>query len=112
MKKKITAIIMTSLLLVTLGGATVLAAGNSRQRDQWQDGSTCICGGAHTFTDQDGDGVCDYRDSAGGYQGGTGQYRTDGNCDGSGQYGAHGHHAGFGHHSTGSGRHHREYNCR
>ena len=117
MKKKITAIIITSLLLVTLGGATVLAAGNSRQRDQWQenqgqDGSTCICGGAHTFTDQDGDGVCDYRDSASGYQGGTGQYRTDGNCDGSGQYVAHGHHADFGHHSTGSGRHHREYNCR
>ena len=87
MKKKITAIIMTSLLLVTLGGATVLAAGNSRQRDQWRDGSTCICGGSHTFTDQDGDGVCDYRNSADGYQGVTGQYRTDGNCDGSGQYG-------------------------
>lgn len=138
MKKKITAIIMTSLLLVTLGGATVLAAGNSRQKDQWQekqgqdgsqgyagpvtgtctgvlsgtldhciyshyngyssdienvsysdcrDGSTCICGGSHTFTDQDGDGVCDYRNSADGYQGVTGQYHTDGNCDGSGQYG-------------------------
>ena len=101
MKKKITAIIMTSLLLVTLGGATVLAAGNSRQRDQWQENQG-----------QDGSGVCDYRDSASGYQGGTGQYRTDGNCDGSGQYVAHGHHADFGHHSTGSGRHHREYNCR
>ena len=164
MKKKITALILTALLLVTLGGATVLAAGNGRQGDQWQENqgqadgsqryagtvtgtctgvlrgtldhciysyyngynsgiengsysecrnsSTCICGGAHTFTDQDGDGVCDYRDSAGGYQGRAGQYRTDGNCNGSGQYGAHGHHAGFGHHSTGSGRHHREYNCR
>ena len=152
MKKKITALILTALLLVTLGGATVLAAGNGRQGDQWQENqgqadgsqryagtvtgtctgvlrgtldhciyshyngynsdvknngcseyrnsSTCICGEAHTFTDQDEDGICDHRGSADGYQGGSGQYAADG------------HHAGFGHHSTGSGGHHREFNCR
>lgn len=140
MKKRITALILTALLLVTLGGATVLAAGNGRQGDQWQENqgqadgsqgyagtvtgtctgvlrgtldhciyshyngynscsensscseyrnsSTCICGVTHTFTDQDGDGICDHRGSADG------------------------HHAGFGHHSTGSGGHHREFNCR
>ena len=152
MKKRITALILTALLLVTLGGATVLAAGNGRQGDQWQENqgqadgsqryagtvtgtctgvlrgtldhciyshyngydsdvknngcsecrnsSTCICGEAHTFTDQDEDRICDHRSSADGYQGGSGQYAADG------------HHAGFGHHSTGSGGHHREFNCR
>lgn len=141
MKKKITTLIMTALLLVTLGGATALAAGNGLQGNQGQtdgsqryagtvtgtctgvlgstldhciyshyngydsdsecrDSSTCICGGAHVFTDQDGDGVCDYRDSADRYESGTGQYATDG-CP-----------ADFGHHSTRSGGHHREYCCR
>lgn len=37
MKKKITALMLTALLLVTLGGATVLAAGNGWQGDQWQE---------------------------------------------------------------------------
>ena len=37
MMKKITALILTALLLVTLGGATVLAAGNGRQGDRWQE---------------------------------------------------------------------------
>ena len=29
----------------------------------------CICGGSHTFTDQDGDGICDYRNNAAGHHG-------------------------------------------
>ena len=160
MKRKIAVSILTALLLVALGGATVLAAGNGRQGDQWQEtqgqadgsqgytgtvtgtctgvlrgtldhciysyyngynsgiengsysecrnSSTCTCGGAHTFTDQDGDGICDYLRSADEYPGRSGLYSTGG----SGQYDADGHHACFGHHGAGSGGHHRESGCR
>lgn len=142
MKKKITAIIMTAFLLVTLGGTTVLAAGNGRQGNQGQaDGpqkytgivtgtctgvlsgtldhciynhyngcdnysecrnsGTCICnGGAHTFTDQDEDGICDYLSSADGYQNRSGHHSAEGSYTGSG------------HHSAGSAGHHGQYSCR
>ena len=62
---------------------------------------TCICnGGTHTFTDQDKDGICDYRNSADGYQNRSGQYSSEKYCTGSG------------HHGTGSGGHHGNYSCR
>lgn len=107
MKKKATAIILTTLFVAALGGTTVFAAGNGRQGhagtvtgnctgvlsgtldhclynyynecDNYngtRNSSTCICGGSHTFTDQDGDGICDYRDSTGGRVSGSGQNST------------------------------------
>ena len=132
MKKKVTAIIMTALLLVTLGGTTVFAAGNGRQGhagtvtgnctgvlsgtldhclynyynecDNYngtRNSSTCICGGSHTFTDQDGDGICDYRDSTGGRVSGSGQNSTGGSVSGSGQNSAGGSVSGSGQNSAG-----------
>lgn len=70
--KKLTAGIITSALVIVLGSTTALAVGNGRQagpgnglsaEGQYPSGCTGVfCEGAgYYFTDEDGDGICDYR---------------------------------------------------
>lgn len=72
--KKLTAGIITSALVIVLGSTTALAVGNGRQPgagDGLNAGSQYPAGCTGTFckstgyyfTDEDGDGICDHRDT-------------------------------------------------
>lgn len=67
--KKLTAGIITSVLVVTLAGSTAFALGRYGQTDTGSSDSpagqqTVICRSCgecgHHFADEDGDGICDY----------------------------------------------------
>ena len=71
MKKIITALIISAFVIV-LGGTTIFAAGRGRQASQNAAGNpqcpaagtgyACSVAGQY-FTDTDGDGICDYRNT-------------------------------------------------
>ena len=69
--KKVTTAIVISAFVIVLGGTAAFAAGYDRQETrgtagnrQYSTDSACQGTGYH-FTDADGDGICDYRDTAG-----------------------------------------------
>lgn len=67
--KKIMAAIMVSAFVITLGGTTAFAVGRGRQEStsgirQYSTDYTGQGAGAF-FTDADGDGICDYRNTSG-----------------------------------------------
>lgn len=69
--KKVTTAIVISAFVIVLGGTAAFAAGYGRQETrgtagnrQYSTDSACQGTGYH-FTDADGYGICDYRDTAG-----------------------------------------------
>ena len=116
--KKITAGILTAVLVIALGGATVSAVGmgqaesgsavQDRDRTQEQiykttDGNCVYYEDGNCRGDSDGDGICDYRESVSGTADaaygsgvcGNGWHHSSGSGNGS-AHGAHGYGHGHG----------------
>ena len=75
--KRLTAGIITAVLILTLGGTTALASGRCHSRQELCYPSCAFCDGpalhcqdtdgdgiCDNFADEDGDGVCDHHDEA------------------------------------------------